>query len=338
MTWSSEIDLKFLLFNAENLFLLFDKTPPPEFMSYDETQWQTLSASIYENKSLQKIKEIVKILKETQPQIIMLCEVGGPESLNNFNHYFLNNEYSPALIEGNSDRNIDVGFLIKKNQNFYFDLQTNKNRSIGYLYPHERESLQNITVKPQQSHKFSRDVAELHLFTQDVNKPFLIILLTHLKSRLDPERIDPNGFERRKAELQTLIEIYQELKIKNPSIPIVISGDFNGHAGKVNTDDEFQSIYTATDWLDVLEIAQIPIDQRHTYYQVRHPMRPEGRQIDFCFLSEIAQKHLKKNSSMVYRYKDDFGFALDIPQNLDAKSKLPSDHYPIVFELEKLKV
>ena len=338
MTWSSEIDLKFLLFNAENLFLLFDKTPPPEFMSYDETQWQTLSTSVYENKPLQKLKEIVKIIKETQPHIVMLCEVGGPESLNNFNQYFLNSEYSPAIIEGNSDRNIDVGFLIKKNQNFYFDLQTNKNRPISYLYPHERESLQNTQIKPQQSHKFSRDVAELHLFTQDVNKPFLIILLTHLKSRLDPERIDPNGFERRKAELLTLVEIYQELKTKNPNAPIVIGGDFNGLAGKTNTDEEFQSIYTSTDWIDVLELAQAPAEQRHTYYQIRHPMKPDGRQIDFCFLSELAQKHLKKSSAAVYRFKDDFGFPLDIPQSLDAKLQLPSDHYPIMFELEKLKV
>jgi endonuclease/exonuclease/phosphatase family metal-dependent hydrolase len=335
MTLSAETDLKFCLFNAENLFLLFDKQPLPEFMSYDETQWQTLSTSVFENKPLQKVKEIAKIIKETQPHIIMLCEVGGPESLNNFNELFLNSEYYTALIEGNSDRNIDVGFLIKKNLNFYFDLQTNKNRPIHYLYPHERESSQ---AKPHQSHRFSRDVAELHLFTKDVNKPFLIILLTHLKSRLDPERIDPNGFERRKAELLVLLEIYGELKTKNPHIPIVVSGDFNGSAGKSNTDPEFESLYSSTDLRDVLDLAALPEEQRHTYYQIRHPMRPDGRQIDFCFLSDIAQKHLKKNSAAVYRYKDDYGFPLDVPQSMDAKTKLPSDHYPVIFELEKIKV
>lgn len=336
MTLSAEIDLKFCLFNAENLFLLFDKQPLPEFMSYDETQWQTLSTSVFENKPLQKVKEIAKIIKETQPHIVMLCEVGGPESLNNFNELFLNSEYYPALIEGNSDRNIDVGFLIKKNLNFYFDLQTNKNRSIHYLYPHERESLQ-APPKPQQSHRFSRDVAELHLFTKDVNKPFLIILLTHLKSRLDPERIDPNGFERRKAELLALLEIYNELKSKHPQTPLVVSGDFNGAAGKSNTDPEFESLYSTTDLRDVLDLALLPEDQRHTYYQIRHPMKPDGRQIDFCFLSELAQKHLKKNATSVYRFKDDYGFPLDVPQSMDAKTKLPSDHYPVIFELEKIK-
>ncbi|MFN7905649.1 MAG: endonuclease/exonuclease/phosphatase family protein [Pseudobdellovibrionaceae bacterium] len=338
MTWSSEIDLKFCLFNAENLFLLFDKAPAPEFLNFDETQWQTLSTSVYENKPLRKLKEIAMMIQQTKPQIIMLCEVGGPESLNHLNQYFLNSEYSPAIIEGNSDRNIDVGFLVKKNQNFYFDLQTNKNRPIHYLYPHERESLNSSSVKPQHSHKFSRDVSELHLFTKDVNKPFLIILLTHLKSRLDPERIDPQGFERRRAELLTLLEIYKELQTKNPNTPIVVSGDFNGNAGKLNTDSEFEKIYSTTDLMDVLELAQVPQEQRSTYYQIRSPMKTEGRQIDFCFLSNLAQKYFKKNSAHVYRYKDDFGFPIDIPQNMEAKLNLPSDHYPVIFELEKIKI
>jgi hypothetical protein len=41
---------------------------------------------------------------------------------------------------------------------------------------------------------------------------------------------------------------------------------------------------------------------------------------------------------LVYRYKDEFGFSLDTPRSLEHKSRLPSDHYPLFFTLEKLKL
>ena len=107
-------NLKLGLFNAENLFLLFDHPVPQHFQKLTEPQWQKLSASVYENKPLKKCLEIAEIIRSENPDVFMLCEVGGHESLNNFNRLFLDDKYHTALIEGNSDRNIDVGFLIKK--------------------------------------------------------------------------------------------------------------------------------------------------------------------------------------------------------------------------------
>lgn len=347
MTWTETTNLKFCLLNAENLFLLFDGTPGKEVLDLKEAQWQRLSISIYENKSLKKTQDIAKALKEINADVIMLCEVGGFESLNNFNRLFMDEAYSPCLIEGNSERNIDVGFLIRKGLPFYFDLQSNKNRPINYLYPHERESLQQgYPVKSVKvsgkinngSHRFSRDVAELRLFTTDREKPFLIILLAHLKSRLDPERIDPNGFERRQAELRTLLEIYKELEIVHPGLPLMVAGDFNGNASLINTDEEFRDLYQMTNLKDVLEVSQLPQEARATFYQVRNGARAEGRQIDFAFLSPSMQSMVKNTSSYVHRYKDEFGMEHDVPRSMDAKLNLPSDHYPLVFEIENLKI
>ena len=168
------LNLNIGLLNVENLFLLFDQELPPNYEKLTEPQWQKLSTSTYENKPLNKTLQLAQTIKDLNPDIMQLVEVGGAESLKNFNHYFLNDQYSPILIEGNSDRNIDVGFLIKKNSDFYFDLITHKNRLINFLYPHEIQS--NKTNYPPQivSHKFSRDCAELRLFRQNVNKPFLI--------------------------------------------------------------------------------------------------------------------------------------------------------------------
>jgi endonuclease/exonuclease/phosphatase family metal-dependent hydrolase len=343
MTWTETLNLKFCFINAENLFLMFDELPSAEDLKLDEPKWQRLSTSVYENKALNKCHEWAKALKEINADIIMMCEVGGAESLKNFNELFMGGAYSPILSEGNSNRNIDVGFLVRKNMPFYFDLQSNRHRPINYLYPHERESLKTnypvSSVKaPAISHKFSRDVAELRLFKKDVEKPFLGILLTHLKSRLDPEGIDPGGFERRQAELATLLEIYKEFSEKHPETPAMVVGDFNGNASMNNTDEEFKPLYEKTELKDVLELSGARAENRATFYQVRSSSRTEGRQIDFCFLSPNLASLLKEHSAMVYRYKDDFGLNVGVPMTLDAKLRLPSDHYPIVFEIENLKI
>lgn len=322
--------------NAENLFLLFDQKPHKDLHQYDETQWQKLSSSIYENKPLKKCFDLQKTLNDINADIILLCEVGGPESLNNFNEYFLEKKYSPALIEGNSDRNIDVGFLIKKDLNFYYDLLSNKHRPINYLYPHERQSIETNYPAKVTSHRLSRDCVELRLFERDREKPFLIFLLTHLKSRLDPERKDPGGQERRAAELKTVIEIYQELTQKYPDIPISLCGDFNGDAGRTQPEQEFKLIYEMTDLDDVLELVQAKKDSRATFYQIRNGGRVDGKQIDFAFINSALKKYLKPEGAYVYRYKDEFGFSIDAPTSLDAKLQLPSDHYPLIFEFEQL--
>jgi len=335
-----QLTLKVMLLNAENLFLLSDQKLVDEHLTTDEHKWQKLSTSVYDNKPLYKLKELTKIIAETNPDLILLAEVGGYESLANFNRLFLKDQYSPALVEGNSARNIDVGYLLKKNIGFYFDLVSNKNRSINFWYPHEREYLEaTAPEKKHPGHRFSRDVAELHLFRQNKEKPFMLFLLAHLKSRLDPDGVDHNGYERRHAELKALLEIYQEFEQKFAGlVPIVVAGDFNGNASKRKTDSEFLAIYQTTQLQDVCDLAQLSDESCITYYQVGRNSKVEGKQIDYAFLSPAAARHLRKDTVNIYRYKDRFGAPLDPPSTLDAKGSLPSDHYPLVFLLENIPI
>lgn len=326
-------DLKVMLWNLENLFLLSDQELTPEHLKLDEVQWQKLSTSVYPNKSLVKSKAIADIINSENPDLLMLCEVGGLESLSNFNRLFLGDRYSPVLIEGNSDRNIEIGFLLRRNIGFYFDVFTNRNRTINYLYPHERTNLDSPVVG---GHRFSRDAAELHLFLNNHENPFFVFVMSHLKSQLDRDRIDPMGFERRQAEFKTLMQIYSELRERwNKTVPIVVAGDFNGNASRHSTDPEFAALREHPDFLDVCELAGVSFDNSKTYYQV-HRTRIEGKQLDYAFLSPEAQTYLNRDSVKVFRYLDPMGFPLDPPASLDAKSQLPSDHYPLVFELKSI--
>ncbi|MEK6628313.1 MAG: hypothetical protein AABY53_06780 [Bdellovibrionota bacterium] len=333
---SSKPQLKLGLFNVENLFLIFDQEIPAHYQKLNEAQWQKLSNSVYEPKPLHKCLQIGKIINENSPDIMMLCEVGGTESLSTFNKLFLQDQYHVALLEGNSDRNIDVGFLIKKSVPFFFDIASNKNRPLNFLYPHEITSKKTNYPIRSSTQYFSRDCAELRLFTKSKEKPILILLLTHLKSRLDPERIDPGGTERRTAELITCLNIYNELKAQYPNTPIILSGDMNGFAGKPNTNTEFLPIYKETDLEDVLEIAGIDLDKRSTFYQIKNGGKAEGKQIDYCFISSMLTDKLVKSSARVYRYKDEFGSEIRDPRTLDDKQKLASDHYPLFFNLENI--
>ena len=321
-------NLKFCQINAENLFLLFDNPLPPNYAKLERKQWESLTTSVFENKPLAKIISLANAIKDIDADIVMLNEVGGVESLKNFNQYFLDNKYSPILVEGNSDRSIDVGFLIKKNLPFYFDLFSHKNKEIDLVYP--------ATAEKKITYRFSRDCAELRLFKSDVQSPFLIILLTHLKSPLDPERIDAGGVLRRASELRACVDIYNELKKNHPQTPVMLCGDFNGAAGRFNTDVEFAYLYANTDLEDILELAQIPNENRHTFIQVKSGFRSEGRQIDFCFLPDALKSKLVAGSASTYLYKDQYGSPLKRPDTLEQKAQLPSDHYPIIFTLENL--
>lgn len=339
MMSQSTAKIKMGLYNVENLFLMFDHPIPKNFNTLSEIEWQKLSTSVYDNKPLEKCKEIAKIIQQNKPDIMMVCEVGGLESLKNFNDLFLASEYTCALIEGNSSRHIDVGYLIKKNLPYFFDILSNKSRPLNFLYPHEVVSQTHGFKIKSPSQTFSRDCVELRLFSKVRDKPFLILLLTHLKSRLDPEKIDPGGTERRAAELKAVVQIYKELEKEFLATPILICGDLNGYAGVPNPDLEFLPIYQDTDLQDIFEVAGVSVDKRSTFYQIKNGGKTEGRQIDYCFIPKKVWPFLSTiEKCFVHNYVNHLGLPLDIPTTMEMKSQLPSDHYPLFFTLENLPI
>lgn len=308
-----------MLLNAENLFLLSDFPLEPADLEKPDQEWQRLSTSIYPNKSVFKCRELARVLLKEDPDLLLLCEVGGQESLENFNRLFLHGKYSVALIEGNSDRHIDVGYLVRKDLPLRFELATNKDRVVNDL-----------------GEKFSRDVAELLLFEKGASKPFFLFLLTHLKSRLDPEGRDPGGFTRRKAELATLVEIYLEReRAYGGRLPIAVAGDFNGNASVWKTDPEFAPLYDLTKLKEICGHTGMAEADAVTFFMVgRHSTT--GRMLDYCFLSPEALKYLRSDSVKILSYLTPAGLPTEPPRTMDAKLLLPSDHYPLVFRLENI--
>lgn len=323
-------DIRIMQLNAENLFIFLDKDKSAYEEGLSESQWQALSCASVPNKPLKKLSALSEVILDVQPHILALNEVGGQESLHHFNTLFLDGAYDEFLVEGNSDRGIDVGYLVRKDFGLRAELISHKERPLQFLYPHEKQENPN---KP--SHLFSRDCAELRLFQPDsLQNPFMILFLVHLKSKLDMEGIDPSGTLRREAEVKTLVKIYRESQKEFPGVPRAVVGDFNGVAQQKHFEPEFEEIYRNTDLRNALELCDLEPEFLTTQVQFRRGLGRQLLQLDYIFLCSSLQSKIVKEDSYVYRYKNDLGLHSSLPTSFEEKLAMPSDHYPVIVSLK----
>jgi hypothetical protein len=320
-------------FNVENLFLFLDFYKNQDLGKVTEVEWRRFSSSTTPNKSLRKCRLLAHTIQEIDAHIYALNEVGGLESLKNFNAHFLDGAYDCYLKEGNSPRGIDIGYLIKKDVPLKPLLISHRNRPINFLYPHEHEA-----PGGGRSHYFSRDVAELRLFKKGESSPHLVILLVHLKSKLDPDGIDPAGRRRREAEVKALVQIYNDLRTElSKNVPVIVCGDFNGQARKLNGEPEFSDLFSKTDLVDSFE--ELGLDEGSRFSQIQ--IQPGGKsiplQIDYIFCSPDLKDRLIKEGSAHWLYNTELGHPAPLPKSLEERDLLPSDHYPMVLQTVLLK-
>jgi len=331
--------LRVVEFNVENLFVLMDNDSGQPLDSVTESQWQRFSSSTIPNKPIAQVRDLARAIRDMDPDILMLCEIGGRESLVNFSRRFLGDEYVPHLIEGNSDRGIDLGYLVRRSLPFTYDLISHKQRSIDFIYPHERQSKESgyghIQSARLASHRFSRDVLELRVFDGAGGEPALILLMVHLKSPLDRDRIDPGGKDRRRAELEKLVQIHNEIRADfQGRVPVLLGGDFNGSAALPVPDVEFAALYRDTALKDCLEIANMARDERFTYQQFYRNRPGLNRQIDYLFVPPELAARVNAAETWVFRFRDETGMTMPTPRNLNEKRLLPSDHFPVILTLD----
>ncbi len=301
--------LKIMVLNAQDLFLFMDKHKGEEVGLLNEIKWQLMSSSLFSNKSKEKCLMLGKTILSTEADIVMVTEVGGLESLANFAKFVLEDKYYALSLPSNSDRGIDLGYLIKKDLRFDTELKTHKDH-----------------VLPAPAYKFSRDVLRLDLKQNGELK--LTLLLVHIKSKLDIRRADFEGRTRRVLEIKALLDIYEELE--KSGVPVLIGGDFNGHAGEKDTEEEFQQIYKRTDLKDMAYLAQIPDEERFSYVYFNRGGNRFVQQIDYLFLSDKFTHLVDAPECFFPRYMNLEGSPLPIPRRMEQKNTLPSDHYPFL--------
>jgi hypothetical protein len=301
---------RFATLNTENLFLHFLKDAEIDIHQCSEKEWQKTSARPFGHKPLKKCLHLASMMLAQQVDIWGLTEVGGEESLAAFNKLFLEDKFEVICPPSNSDRGIDLGFLIKKNS-FHYSLTTNIHQLVESPDP-------NIHQTP-----LSRDILLLRLHLKD--RPDFHLFLVHLKSYLDKEGLDPWGMGRRLAEVKLLVELIKEI---DPQLPIVVAGDFNGMAQKEKISQEFNPIYQDTDLDDVLSILKIPVSDRVTHHHIVSKNNVLRNQLDYLFLNPAAIKHFSGKGGVI-PYLDSKMIPLPWPNTMEEKWQFPSDHYAL---------
>lgn len=314
--------LKIVELNVENLFLPKEHLQEEDVHRLSEKEWNKLQGGIYPLKSLEKTLHLAQHILRIDPHILILSEVGGKQTLEIFNNLFLHGQYQVLLLEGNSSRGIDLGFMVKKDLPFRYSLQSHRHRPIFVSLPDGQI----------ERRKFSRDVLELRIFNPDLleKRPLLVLLAVHLKSKLRGDPLDPQGRLLRTAEVNGIIEIYQKLSHKfKKKTGVIVAGDFNGSAGPPYPDPEFSAIYEKTDLQDALERAGKSQDEKITYFHFHPSDLIEKNQLDYLFLNPLLQEAIVTDETYVYSYTDPPVH----PQTRDERRTWPSDHLPVVLTL-----
>lgn len=296
--------LKILQHNCLDLFIFLDQEITKSIEEFTEDEWQNLTYSQKGNKPLAKIKELANLYLKINPDILVLNEIGGKESLENFNKYFLNNKYQVAIKEG-SKRGIDTGFLIKHKLRF------------------NHKGYKSIKVK-NKTYEFSRSLNQITLIDKD-NHPVLNIFGTHLKS-LGGDGNNPDIIEKRFEEVKGITYILNQER-KSSKAPYILTGDFNGNANFPDHDFEFEYLYKKTSLRDIHKIAKNDINSRYSFVHIFRDVF-QYNQLDYIMLSKDLHKNIKTVKRFLFQKNKHIA-------SLNDKESEPSDHYP---QFVKIKV
>lgn len=308
----SKMPLKCLLLNVQDLFIFLDKAQEADLELLDEKKWQLLGSGFTPNKPLGKVFALAQAITDSKADIVLLTEVGGEESLNNFNRHFLNERFQPMTMPSRSDRGIDTAYLVNKDlldQGMSFDLRDH-------------------THSPMEDGRhFARGLLELCI--QKDNQHRISLLLAHFKSKLDLKKKDFEGREQRRAEARFIANYHQKFRKVHPNTAFMLCGDLNGIIYKDETEPELAPL-TESGLIDVLELQDRELAQRFTYYFFKPNSCRYGMQLDYALIDKQYAHKIVPNARVLNPWEES---APNPPLSLAQKQKLPTDHYPLYWEI-----
>ena len=306
--------LKFCEFNLENLFINMDAYSGEDLGRMSEEAWKKLTYSQLQDrqKPLFKVLGLAKAILDIDPDVVMAVEVGGLESLELFNRYFLEDRYEVVCPASNSKKGIDLGYLVRKN--LPYDFEVKSNRDLRFEVDYYQGKIES---------GFGRDALELHVYEKGTRIPALIAISVHLKSKISTSR-EANGRNSREAEAQALASLYRKIR-KEQNVPVFVSGDFNASLDS----KEFASL-RVLDLVDLHDVLKTPKSEKYTLVHFDYQEMPNPNLLDQVLLSPELVDKVVHRDSYIYRYKSFYDIPDDPPKTLKERYAMPSDHYPVV--------
>ena len=297
-------ELKIFEFNVENLFL---------------RHVSLLRANQQPDKPAKELEGVARIIKNADPDILVLPEVDSQFALSEFNKRYLNEGYRPLLLEGNDSRGIDIGILIKADLPFDVEM-----RSFSDAKEADGDPI------------FSRDLPTWIFREAGSNpksRPLFVVAGTHYKS-LRGSKKDPTGEKKRELQAEKSTEILLALDQEFGGVPIILTGDFNN---EIHQSPEFKSLFKAG-FEDSLTLTGQKPQPTQAYF--KPDGTPAPQQIDSIMLNASFQKLQVLLKAVVLPHLDKDNRPLPFPRTFDERETRASDHVPsmVVLAFQKLRL
>jgi len=263
-----------------------------------------------------------KAINEMNPDLMAVEEIESLDLLQTFSEDFLRDQYKAVILVGNSNRRVQIGFLIKRDLPLKFEMH-------GF---HEMESIYQGEVKES----FSRDLPVIIVRRIDNDRPVMAIAGTHYKSKGWDTPEDPQNVIRRKIQVEETVGIMQMIRSRyGRSLPVILAGDFNND---LPTATEFDPLFRYG-FRDSLDLHY----KKDDWGRVTHAYCVPKQQTNYAQLDGILYNFPNVPGPIlmdadVYHYKNDAGVEKRTPRNIFERNENPSDHFPIYadFNMRKL--
>ncbi len=301
------LDLKVLIFNLKDDFIKesADRRGDAKILTKDKK---------FRFKATAQLDWQREIIKENDPDIFIGSEIHKDEDardLMNLATNGLQNDYYMFLKEGNSNRGINITIGVKKDLGFKFKLTSYKDR---------------IWVDPKTKTEyplFSRDLPVLSLTRPGDEKPILLVIGNHAKSKRDNPG-DKESTRYRTAQYEIGVKkIIEELREKyGQDIPIILGGDFNTDVIRAAEMDSIREVLKSV--FDSIPGKIFDENNRVTHFYFG-PNGKSARQMDDIRVAG----NLSVIEAEVVQYTKANGEIIPDPQTFKDRERLPSDHRPV---------
>lgn len=297
-------ELKVLSYNTLNLkktvgkYKLIDGKKYFEKGFHPKPEWQT--------------KWIAKIIKDQDPDIMVLQEIEGRQAIYEFNRVHLNNQYEIFYVGGNDARGINVAILMHRRLPFKYE-----------LHSHRKLTMQDPTP--------GKDGVEIDYFSRDFpvvvvkdknEKPVFLVGGVHLKSQRG-RGDDPTSYHLRAAQVENTLEVLDDYKKTYNNIPMLVAGDFNAD---LRVNPEFNPLKDSF-IKDSFDSLASPLANEA---RITHSFHPRKGKTQYNQLDGIFQFNFNVTKAKVLRYKDpQTGQEKPLAKTWDERETNPSDHFPI---------
>lgn len=301
--------LRVMTYNVENLFYHVGG-----FERINATDFRPVAGKPPMMKSEMEIQTIREIIRENDPDLMVLEEVESVVALQHLADGLLDGRYKAILLPGNDTRGINIGFLVKTDLPFHVTTKTHK--ALRWTDP----------IDQREVPLFSRDLPILEFRVKEAQElPSLVLVGNHGKSKRDRPG-DPESRIIRTAQYEKAAEIVSEYRGKG--VPVMMGGDFNADIMK---DPEVRPLLAVLKSSFDVARQTLPPEQRIT-----HTFHPKGEtthrsQMDDILVSEDLAPRM--TAASIYRYKDQEGRLMAIPNSVRERDRQPSDHFPVIVDV-----